>query len=113
MLKLVKKYIYESLLPYIPRSLMKRTNLNIRMCIDCYTAEDSLFMLDLAARNNKSTDDIMSILVRIYRRFPPREGSLRHLSMLQQSLEGSGGPNEFAVCTIFAAMTMALCDNTP
>ena len=94
------------------RFLTFRSPKILHTCIDCHTAEESINLLELISSHYSNTDDIMSILVSLYKRFVPYEKSLQHLSLLLQKLQGTGGKDEYAVCTVFSAMTISLCESS-
>lgn len=57
-----------------------------------------------------SSDELMDRLVRLYTRFPPTELTMRRLSVLHQSVEGWGTPDEYCVATVYSAAILGLSD---
>ena len=82
-----------------------------RTLLDVETPEEALALMRAVQKHSSSTDELVAALTRLYRRFEPRERSLRMLSMAHARLQGTGGAAEFAVCTVYFAMTLAICED--
>lgn len=102
--KLVWKYVLGTIYLFPPSSTKLYT------CIDCRTSYDAIHLLKVCSREDTSLDDIMDKLLRIYKQFLPNEISLQSLSIESQRYEKQGGREEFAVCTVFMAMNMAISE---
>lgn len=90
---------------YIVSSMLPTKREFRRTLIDCDTPSDAMVLLKAMTRSTKmNTDELIDKLMSMYMIFEPFETSMRTLSMHQQRLEGSGGMEEFAVCTVLSAM---------
>ena len=80
--------------------------------IDVRTAQEAAELLTRlhATRADDDTDALVARLHAVYARFPPTEVSMRHLSMEQQRLEGTGGLLEYAVTTVYFVATLSIAD---
>ena len=85
--------------------------------LDVHTPQDAVSLLKHLSAvhtartgNMISTDDLLDALIRLFRRFPPTEGSVSCMSSLQKSLSGSGGRDEHGVCTVFTAMMISISE---
>ena len=76
--------------------------------IDPMSAADALRLVHRLSSARTTSEALTVKLVNLYQRFPPQERSMRELSINQQHLVGSGGRDEFAVCTVYAAMLMSV-----
>ena len=54
------------------------------------------------------TDALAARLAAVFRAFPPDEGVMRRLSVMQQRHEGEGGLREFCVATVYAVASAHL-----
>lgn len=69
--------------------------------LDVATAEDAVALLRAMERGD-GTEDMADRLSSAYARFPPKEGMLERLSLLQQQLQGEGGVHEYSVTFVYA-----------
>ena len=79
-----------------------------RCLIDPVTPREAEALLRAVSRERESTEALITRLIQLYDRFPPREASMRHLSIEQQRLSGLGSAGEFAVCTVYGAMMLSI-----
>lgn len=80
----------------------------LRCCTDCMTAGDAEALLRRICRGREADSAfLVAALIRIYERFPPVEKSRSAMCALQRALEGTGGPAEFSVCTVYASMLIS------
>ena len=86
--------------------------LDVRCALDAHTPTEAVaFVRRMSGGDTPTTiatDELSVRLVRHYRRFPPSEASLQRMSLAQQRLCGTGCQAEFAVCTLLAAMMVAI-----
>ena len=57
-----------------------------------------------------ATDALVARMYALFVRFPPTEECMRHLSMEQQRVEGTGGLCEYATITVYLVATLSLAD---
>lgn len=78
--------------------------------IDVATSEDAVDLLQKVSSRDDDTGSIAEKLVRIFTAFPPSEMNMRALSLLQQRFACTGGIEEFATSTVYAAATIAVAE---
>ena len=78
-----------------------------RTIIDTENAEDAVRLVAHLSTAVTTSGALADRLIAIYRRFPPRERSMQSMSFEQQKLHGTGGPTDYAVCTVYSAQLEA------
>lgn len=95
------------------KEVTSRTPLTV---IDVHSVAEAVSLLKRISRSVDlgalTTERISTRLVDIYRCFHPREQSMRLLSIEQQRLSGTGGEEEYAVCTVLSAMMIAINESS-
>ena len=88
----------------------ERTRPRLRVAVDPACAADAVRLVRLAAAGETelSTDALAGKLERLLRAFPPTEATLQRLSLLQQSLSGTGGEEEFCVVLLLAVAMLCV-----
>ena len=76
--------------------------------LDPVTVEDALCLVERLSTPATTSDMLMTRLVKLYHTFGPQERVLRALSTQQQCLGGSGGREEYAISTVYAAMLVCI-----
>ena len=77
-----------------------------RTLLDPLTSDDALSLVRLLSMPHTTSEDLSCRLLALFKRFPPDEECVQAMSLEQQRLNGHGGKEEYAVCTVYAAMMM-------
>ena len=78
--------------------------------VDVRTLQDAHALVARVCDETTDADALMAALVRVFSAFPPAEQHMRVLSIERARLEGTGGRDEFVVCTVLAAAMLAICE---
>ena len=79
-------------------------------CVPCIDAPSPDVVINFVRRINRAdgADKLAERLERVYERFPPRENSLRRLSLFQQMFEKEGGEREFCITIVYVIASMSV-----
>lgn len=80
-----------------------------RTCLEIRSVEEAESLLRRIDRG-EGADDLAPRLFKLFKRFPPNEQDMRHLSLLQQSHQGEGGLAEYCTTFVFVIANEALND---
>lgn len=77
--------------------------------LDAATVEDVCWVVRTFGAAG-STDRLLEALHRLYETFLPNEGMLRRLSVMYESVRGTGGEVEFCVVTLYSVVMERVID---
>ena len=98
-----------SLVRYLRGLAVRRPVAPPRTLLQPRDAHQCVRLVQAFARSD-DTDTLTTRLVSAYHSFPPSEADMRHLSLLQQEWQGTGGMHEFCVVQVYGAATCALSE---
>lgn len=81
---------------------------SVRTIVDPMTSIDCETLLRSIANPSDPTDVVAAKLVRLFVTFEPRERSMQRLSLVAQAPAQPGDAYDFAVCTVYSCMMLAL-----
>ena len=98
---------------FVARALLRRAKCERRVggtILDVHTVADARALVELVSTPRTDVDCLLGSLTRLFRTFAPSERTMRSLSLAHTHLAGTGGCDEFVVCTVYSAGTLALSE---